>query len=292
MEKMIVDKTGDLESSFKEALKDIKFREVASNLGVSPKIAMKYTSTLEDCAIEQNNCPHCKGLNFCKNRVQGCFMNPSFDGVRIVASYQECHYKKEMNEKLKNAKTASKELESASFKELDVTDKKRKEVLTWIKKFYDDFDITKVQKGLYLHGPFGCGKTYIIAALFNELKKKGARCKIVYLPSLLRNLKSDFDSFGDEIAYLLDVDLLLIDDIGAEKVTEWSRDEVLASILQERMENYKPTFFTSNLTLEELERHFKTNNNFSDEEIKIKRILERIKYMTIDMELLSENKRK
>ena len=293
MEKIIIDNnTQELETSFKEALKDVKFREIASNLGVPPKIAMKYTSTLEDCAREQNNCTHCKGLNFCKNSVQGCYMTPLFDGVRIVTSYQECHYKKEMNDKIKNIKTASKELESASFKELDVTDKKRKEVLTWIKKFYDEFDITKTQKGLYLHGPFGCGKTYIIAALFNELKKKGVRCKIVYLPSLLRNLKSDFDSFGDEISYLLDVDLLLIDDIGAEKVTEWSRDEVLASILQERMENYKPTFFTSNLNLEELERHFKTSNNYSDEEIKIKRILERIKYMTVDMELLSENKRK
>ncbi len=292
MEKMVIDNRGDLEVSFKEALKDPKFREVASNLGVTPKIAMKYTSTLEDCVLEQKNCATCKGLNFCKNRVNGCYMNPYFDGQRIITSYQECHYKKEMNDKLKNVKSASKELERASFKELDVTDKKRKEVLTWVKKFYDDFDITKTQKGLYLHGPFGCGKTYIIAALFNELKKKGASCKIVYLPSLLRNLKSDFESFGDEIAYLLEVDLLLIDDIGAEKVTEWSRDEVLASILQERMENYKSTFFTSNLNLEELERHFKTNNNFSDEDIKIKRILERIKYMTVDMELLSENKRK
>ncbi len=278
-----------LETSFKEALKDPQFKKIASTLGVPPQIAMKYTSLLEDAALEQKNCATCKGLNFCKNAMPGCFMTPSFDRTCISLAYQECHYKQE---KEKNLKTASKELEKASFKDLDVTDKKRKEVLTWVKKFYDDFDTLNSQKGLYLHGPFGCGKTYIIAALFNELKKKGARCKIVYFPSLLRNLKSDFDSFGDEMAYLLDVDLLLIDDIGAEKVTEWSRDEVLASILQERMENYKPTFFTSNLNLEELERHFKTSNNYSDEEIKIKRILERIKYMTIDMELLSENKRK
>lgn len=278
-----------LETSFKEALKDSQFKKIASTLGVPPQIAMKYTSLLEDAVLEQKNCATCKGLNFCKNAMPGCFMTPLFDGTCISLAYQECHYKQE---KEKNLKTASKELEKASFKDLDVTDKKRKEVLTWVKKFYDDFDTINPQKGLYLHGPFGCGKTYIIAALFNELKKKGARCKIVYFPSLLRNLKSDFDSFGDEMAYLLDVDLLLIDDIGAEKVTEWSRDEVLASILQERMENYKPTFFTSNLNLEELERHFKTSNNYSDEEIKIKRILERIKYMTIDMELLSENKRK
>ena len=293
MESLKVDNNHEeLEKSFKESLKDTKFKEIVSTLGIRPNLAMKYTSLIADCAGEQNNCATCKGLNFCKNKVNGCYMMPLVEENKLTFAYKECQYKEELEKKQKEARSATKELAKACFKDLDVTDKKRKDVLTWIKKFYDNFDFVNFQKGLYLHGNFGCGKTYIIASLFNELKKKGARCEIVYFPTLLRNLKSDFDNFGDEIAYLLDVDLLLIDDIGAEKVTEWSRDEVLATILQERMENYKSTFFTSNLNLEELERHFRTSNNNSDEEIKIKRILERIKYMTIDMELLSENKRK
>ncbi len=39
------------------------------------------------------------------------------------------------------------------------------------------------------------------------------------------------------------VPLLLLDDIGAENTTNWSRDEVLAPLLQYRMENHLPTFF-------------------------------------------------
>ena len=50
------------------------------------------------------------------------------------------------------------------------------------------------------------------------------------------------------------------------------------------------TFFTSNLTLNELESHFLLNDS-SEEKIKSRRIMERIKQLTIDMELISENKR-
>ena len=92
------------------------------------------------------------------------------------------------------------------------------------------------------------------------------------------------------VNYLENVDLLLIDDIGAEKVTEWGRDEILGTILQKRMNNYKTTFFTSNLTLEQLEEHLIINSS-GDEVFKARRIIERIKKLTEDMELKSENKR-
>lgn len=53
----------------------------------------------------------------------------------------------------------------------------------------------------------------------------------------------------------LKLDLLLLDDIGAETVTNWSRDEILGTILQYRMENNLSTFITSNLNISELEGH-------------------------------------
>ena len=64
------------------------------------------------------------------------------------------------------------------------------------------------------------------------------------------------------------------DDIGAEKVTEWSRDEILGTLLQHRMNNYKTTFFTSNLTIEELEQHLIISSNI-DEKVKARRIIEK-----------------
>ena len=51
------------------------------------------------------------------------------------------------------------------------------------------------------------------------------------------------------------------------------------------------TFFTSNLNKQELENHFIMNEK-ADEKIKARRIMERINQLTVDMELISENRRK
>ena len=82
----------------------------------------------------------------------------------------------------------------------------------------------------------------------------------------------------------VDADILLIDDIGAETVTNFSRDEILGTILQYRMENNLATFITSNLNLEELEVHLSIVKNNTDK-VKARRIIERIKYLTEDMEI-------
>ena len=87
------------------------------------------------------------------------------------------------------------------------------------------------------------------------------------------------------------VEILLIDDIGAEKVSDWGRDEILGTILQSRMNNHLTTFFTSNLSIEELEKHLAITKD-SQDIVKARRIIERVKQLTEDMELISINRRK
>ncbi len=85
-----------------------------------------------------------------------------------------------------------------------------------MKNFYDNYDILKTNKGLYLHGSFGSGKSFLIAALLNELKiKKDVTYEMVYFPELLRSLKDDFNSLDSKVRYLSNVEILAIDDIGA-----------------------------------------------------------------------------
>ena len=57
------------------------------------------------------------------------------------------------------------------------------------------------------------------------------------------------------------------------------------------MENHLPTFFTSNLTIEELEKSLSITSSGVDK-IKAKRIIERIKQLTTQEELISKNRRK
>lgn len=281
----------ELINNFDKALENKDFKRLLKTIGASKEIAMKYTSSLESTIEELNHCKDCSGLIYCQNRLAGHVFYPETKGNQIVFSYVACKYEKERRQKEANKMTRDKEIQNARMADIDVTDKKRAPVIKWLKKFYDEYDINGNFKGLYLHGNFGCGKTYLISALFNELAKKRVSTEIVYFPELLRDIKSNFDTYGDQIEYLENVDLLLIDDIGAEKVTEWSRDEILGTILQKRMNNYKTTFFTSNLTIEELERHFAASS-YSDDEIKARRIIERINQLTEDMEMISENKRK
>lgn len=278
-------------NNYDKACANKEFRNLVKKIDVDDKIAMKYTSSLETTIKEINHCKDCPGLVYCQNRLEGHLFYPEKQNKQIVFSYLPCKYQIELKQKEENKHTRDKDIFNAKMSEIDITDKKRVHVIKWLKEFYDNYEKDKELKGLYLHGNFGCGKTYLISALFNELSKKRISTEIVYFPELLRDIKSDFDTFADRIDYLENVDLLLIDDIGAEKVTEWSRDEILGTILQKRMNNYKTTFFTSNLNIEELERHLRMSN-YSDDEIKARRIIERVKQLTADMELISENKRK
>ena len=164
-------------------------------------------------------------------------------------------------------------------------------IFKYFKEFIDDYLNKKQVKGLYLSGSFGSGKTYLIAALFNELAKKDISSALVYYPELLRTLKSSFQTdYEEKFNYIKTVPLLLIDDIGAENTTSWSRDEVLGPILQYRMEEELPTFFTSNLTLKELEANLSTTSD-GVSKVKAKRIVERIKQLTTSLELVSKNRR-
>ena len=83
---------------------------------------------------------------------------------------------------------------------------------------------------------------------------------------------------------------LLIDDIGAENVTSWGRDEILGTLLQYRMNEKLPTFFTSNLNILELEEHLATSKDKTDK-VKARRIIERIRTLCEDIEIIGKNRR-
>jgi len=275
------------------------FKKIASSLDLPKKTLMKYTSKIESSCNELNNCKKCKHLFECKNSVEGYVFYPIKNDEDIEFCYIPCKYKKEMDEKMSYIKniysySIPSELLQASMKDIHIDDKNRFEVITWIKKFLDNYLAGKKDKGLYLTGNFGCGKTYLLTAMLNELAKNDKKVAIVYYPEFLRDLKenlTDSDEFNSKYNKVRNSELLLLDDIGAESVTMWSRDEILGPILQYRMENKLVTFFTSNLTIKELEEHL-ANTQKGIDRVKARRIIERIKQISNEMVMISENKRK
>lgn len=287
----------DLERSFDESCKDPSFIKLVKPLKVSKDVLMKYTSILEQSKIECNNCSKCKSIMECKNTVEGHYYYPRVENDGLIFEYKECKYKEEFdkeNNYQKNVFTFHEpnEIKKADIKDIYLDDKNRFETIEWIHKFIKNYPKNKKQKGLYLNGNFGCGKTYILSAMLNELAKQGIRSAIIFWPEFLIDLKTSFQSdFKEKFEYIKKVPLLLIDDIGAENSTEWTRDDIFCPIVQYRMENELPTFFTSNLTLEELEKHF-MNGNKEINPIKARRIIERIKQLTVSVKMVSKNLRK
>ena len=290
-----IDKT-TLKQSFMEACSDKEFKSFAYSLNIKEEKLMNYTSTLEDAFIEHKNCSNCKGFLSCKNKVKGYKYTPVINNDLITFEYIACERKIKQDEKEEYQKNINlyempKEIKLASFKNVYKDDKKRLPILKYFKEFMDNYNNKEKPKGMYLHGSFGSGKTYLIGALFNEMAKKGVNCALIYYPEFLRSLKASFQTnYSDRFDYIKKSPLLLLDDIGAENSSAWSRDEVLGPILQYRMEENLPTFFTSNLTLEELEKSLAITSNAIDK-LKARRIIERIKQLTVDEELISKNRR-
>ena len=291
----------ELKLSYEKARKDEIFKKISDGINLSDDELAKYTSLIEESALEYKNCTSCKGLFMCKNSVTGyCYLPVLTDG-KLSFSYVACKYK---NKYLKETEYQNKvttfdvpkEIKEAKIKDIYTDDENRFKVIEWITNYIKNYKKGNATKGLYLHGNFGGGKTDLIAAMFNELAKDKVKSVIIYYPEYLRSLKASYsssssDEFKNKFNEVKYAKLLLIDDLGAEAVTAWSRDEVLGTILQYRMQENLPTFITSNLNLKQLEDHLSVTTNNKSERVKAGRIIERIKQLTIDMEMISKNNR-
>lgn len=281
----------ELRRDFVLASSDETFKKLCNRLKCDEEILMKYTSKLTDSACELKNCSRCKGLSYCKNAVKGHVYFPTVTKNFIEFSYKSCKYFKGNKKNNTIFFETPKMLMNASLSEL-ITEKERANILKYIKDFLKKKVNGETVKGLYLSGSFGSGKSYILSALLNELSLKGYKCVNINYPLLLNKLKASFSdyNYNDVMEEIMTCDVLLIDDIGAENNSPWSRDEVLGTILQYRMDSDLTTFFTSNFTINELETELSETNKGTDL-IKARRIIERIKYLTVEDKLISKDKR-
>ena len=156
-----------LKKNYDEASANPKFKALVSKLHLTEEEALTRTTKLLDILNELQNCQNCAGLYECKNALKGhvnIFIKK--DG-NIYPTYKPCKYKmKEAEDKSK--KMSEEQINTtARMKDIDVKDKKRILVIKWLDNFYQEFSFSKPMKGLYLHGNFGAGKTFLISALLH-----------------------------------------------------------------------------------------------------------------------------
>ena len=180
----------------------------------------------------------------------------------------------------------------ASLAQVDLDDLGRLPVFEKLLAFVEQYPT--IRKGLYLYGDFGVGKSFMVAALAHDLsEKRGVSSTLLHYPSFVIDVKN---AIGDgNVKTLVDEiklsEVLILDDIGAEQSTAWVRDEILQVILQYRMQENLPTFFTSNFNFEELEQHFAKGKHGNDETWEARRVMERIRYLAEETRLEGVNRR-
>ena len=205
----------------------------------------------------------------------------------LIAAEKEAAIKKRL--KLINLPSS---LKNVSFLDVYRDDVARLTVLNRMIKFVNDYPDNR--KGLYLYGDFGVGKSFMVAALAHDLsEKRGVSSTLLHYPSFVIDVKN---AIGDGnvknlVNEIKQAEVLILDDIGAEQSTPWVRDEVLQVILQYRMQEDLPTFFTSNFNFEDLEKHFAKGKNGNDETWEARRVMERIRYLAEETRLEGENRR-
>lgn len=254
--------------------------------------------TLYDYATQSQNCHQCESLENCKNLMQGYYPKLVIHGGTIDIVYEQCERRKMEEKKRQSAKMIKsmyvpKDILEASFSKIDSNLEGRIEAIDQATRFVENYDENKKLKGIYFYGKFGVGKSFFLGAIANELAKKNVPSMIVYFPELLRELKSSIAdaTLNEKIEMIKQQSILMIDDIGAETMSSWSRDDVLGPILQYRMQEHLPTFFTSNFDYNELEHHFTYSQRGEVEKMKARRIMERIKYLTHPVLVSGPNRR-
>jgi len=168
----------------------------------------------------------------------------------------------------------------------------RTEILSLMSDFIGNFH-SPTKKGLYVYGDFGVGKSFLLAALAHDLSEKySVATTMIHYPSFVVNVKNAIQSgqVKAEIDTVKKADILILDDIGAEQHSPWVRDDVLQVILQHRMQENLPTFFTSNFSLSDLEKRL-SQGKAGDESWQAKRVMERIRFLAKEVHLKGENRR-
>ncbi|WP_332689739.1 primosomal protein DnaI [Halalkalibacter lacteus] len=286
-----------LHDARKALLADPLVNKALENVSATDEILDQGLIKLYEFQNERQNCENCPGLVACPNMMKGYHPEIILTRRVIDLEYHSCSLKKKEEDARKQRQLIKslyvpKDILDAKFEKLD-RDQDREEASRKALAFAVNAMPGSDGQGLYFYGRFGVGKTHLMGAVANELRDRNIESYIVYTPDFFREMKQSIGdgTFQEKIDMVKRAQVLILDDIGAETISGWIRDDVLGAILQHRMLEKLPTLFTSNYDYDELEEHLAYSERGGIEELKAKRIMERIKHFTTFVTVEGANRR-
>jgi len=249
---------------------------------------------------QAHTCCGCDNTEKCTNYLKGYVPNLELVRNSIDLEYSRCQQKIREDERREVANMVSsmhmpKGVLKATLSDLILDNRSRVEIVNLAADFVKQIRETGVlpKKGFYLHGQFGVGKSFVLGAIANELASMKVQSVVVFVPEFLREMKNAIsdNSLQEKIDYVKRAPVLMLDDLGAETLTSWTRDEIIGTILHYRMAEELPTFITSNFDYDGLEHHLATSQKGDYEVVKAARMMERIKAVTIPIQMGGTNRR-
>ena len=236
-------------------------------------------------------CSGCGGLKQCRQNQRGYAEELVYDGV-LATELTPCAYLRE--KRVNEAHTVNflindlpETMRTAGFKDI----RTEGESAAYLKALQRALTAFLNEESLYIYGNMGTGKTMLAACAVNDAARKGKKTVFLSMPRFADRIAASLRSgeYLTEIQRLCYADFVVMDDIGAESVTERMRS-LLLSVLDTRMQEGRMTWFTSNEDFRSLQNHYILDYNKADIG-DAERILERIRTIAEPLELIGRDRR-
>lgn len=231
-------------------------------------------------------CVHCHGINECPKMNKGQQITLSYDSY-VHRDVKSCQYglEKHENDQLLSCyhyNNMSTRLALTNINDISNKEIKNKKIYILTRQLIDYVNKPQTKGFLVCGGPI---RTKLMAGMMNELARRGYEVGLCHVPTLMADVKASFNSNEDTslVELVKNIPYLLLDSVGEENVTNWSRDEVLAMILDYRILNELPTFMTSAYSFEDLETIYMSKYNDKREQLRAKNIVSKMKALCCEI---------
>lgn len=181
-------------------------------------------------SVSENRCPVCSKKYLIKDKKEFCFHCTEIAVAdksisKEASSWIKNRETEEVLNVFKNHSLINKDLELAELNTFKPQNQSQQDALTKAREYVESFD---GKSGFFFIGEPGRGKSHLAAGIAKELTLRKKTCIFISLPRLLTEIKSTYNkksdvSEKDILKAMQNVDLLILDDVGAEKADEDER---------------------------------------------------------------------